>query len=125
YGGEGDDEIHGGNGDDVLVGDANNDSLWGEEGNDILRGGDGDDALFGYIASSTSVYSDKDTLVGGRGVDNLYGGGDDDSIDARDGERDYIYGGEGNDKAAVDQQKVGSSAEYDSVSDVESIVPSI
>jgi len=125
HGDEGDDEIHGSQDNDVLAGDDGNDSIWGEDGNDILRGGDGDDALFGYFASATSGLADNDTLSGGRGTDNLYGGGGDDNIDALDGERDYIYGGAGNDRARVDLPVGGNSDNADSFSDVELLVASI
>lgn len=55
--------------------------------------------------------SGKDTIVGGGGVDQLFGGAGDDTIDARDGKRDSVYGDAGYDRARLDSNDRRSSIE--------------
>ena len=55
---------------------AGNDTVWGGYGDDFIDGGAG-----------------NDILMGGWGADTLY---------ARDGQKDYLSGGEGYDKAYID-----------------------
>lgn len=64
-------------------------SVFGDEGNDRLGG-----TRFG------------DTLVGGPGEDELFPGEGDDTIDVRDGERDVVHCGAGDDKVSKDAQDV-------------------
>jgi hypothetical protein len=99
-GGEGDDELAGAGGDDQLGGGPGSDRLSGGDGQDVLGGDDGDD-----------------TLDGGAGVDRLFG--DDvtaclayscasgqDTIEARDGERERIDCGPGTDAVVADATDV-------------------
>jgi hypothetical protein len=76
--------VVGGAGDDVLEGGAGPESLDGGPGRDVLRGGAGDDELRGFDDAT------PDTLVGGPGRDDI-AGGHSDRIDARDGERDWLF----------------------------------
>jgi Ca2+-binding RTX toxin-like protein len=83
----------GGAGNDTLRGDAENNLLYGQAGDDYLWGGQG-----------------ADTLDGGPGTDQLIGdtiyayeGGDgNDRIEARDGERDEVMCGGGEDTVIAD-----------------------
>ena len=70
---------------DTLVGTARSDRMLGYAGDDWLRGMGGDDIL-----------------DGGRGKDNVAGGPGDDRISARDGARDRIYCGLGDDRVTAD-----------------------
>ncbi len=82
----GGDRIHGGAGPDWLAGAKGRDCLAGGPGDDRIRGGAGDDRL-----------------VGGRGHDRLFGRAGNDEIRARDGVRDWVRCGAGNDLAVVDR----------------------
>jgi Ca2+-binding RTX toxin-like protein len=97
-GGPGNDEIDAGgpdtDDDDWVRGGAGNDRITGGLGVDHLFGGRGADSLFGGRAA--------DAIVGGRGRDYLAGGRANDTFWARDGRRDRVLGGLGNDKARVD-----------------------
>jgi hypothetical protein len=86
--------MFGGEGTDSLVGGAARDQIWGGPGNDSLLGEDGNDSLRGEAGA--------DALIGGLGNDQIIGGADDDRIEARDGARDGIHCGPGNDTAIVD-----------------------
>ena len=70
----------------VLVGTKYGDVILGESGHDIIRGRGG-----------------PDLIIGGPGRDRLYGGAGNDSIDARDRARDFVDGGAGRDRAAIDR----------------------
>jgi Ca2+-binding RTX toxin-like protein len=100
FGGEGDDvldvpgagELLGGPGNDKLTGGT---YLFGGGGADVLRGEGGPDLLDGSWG--------KDVLVGGPGRDQLNGGRSDDTLRARDGLRDRVYGGPGVDRGRIDR----------------------
>ena len=83
-GGEGD-TLQGSGGGESLVGFGGGDETWGLAGDDVLSGGGGDDELYG-----------------GRGYDALLGGAGDDFVEARDGERDYVWCGPGDDAVCAD-----------------------
>lgn len=80
------DRIRGGAGPDRLVGGRGRDCLLGGAGPDRLLGGPGDDRL-----------------VGGPGHDLISGGPGDDRIFARDGVRDRVECGPGDDLAVIDR----------------------
>jgi Ca2+-binding RTX toxin-like protein len=84
----------GGPGNDRLVGTSGPDNLNGGSGNDVLLGLGGSDNLNGG--------SGNDRVTGGAGVDKINGGSGNDRIFARDGERDAVNCGTGNDSAATD-----------------------
>jgi Ca2+-binding RTX toxin-like protein len=81
----GGDSLRGSGGGETLVGLGGGDETWGLAGDDALSGGGGDDELYG-----------------GPGHDALLGGAGDDFIEARDGERDYVWCGPGDDAVSVD-----------------------
>jgi Ca2+-binding RTX toxin-like protein len=83
--GGGGDSLRGSGGGETLVGLGGGDETWGLAGDDALSGGGGDDELYG-----------------GPGHDALLGGAGDDFIEARDGERDYVWCGPGDDAVSVD-----------------------
>lgn len=66
FGGQGLDTLRGGQGNDTLAGGADNDRLEGGTGDDLLRGENGNDRMFGYLGN--------DTLIGGDGSDRMAGG---------------------------------------------------
>jgi RTX calcium-binding nonapeptide repeat (4 copies) len=80
----------------------------GGEADNVLEvenivGGDGPDILSGDAgANAISGGPDNDKLDGGAGADVLDGGTEDDTISARDGTRDTVACGPGNDVAVVD-----------------------
>jgi Ca2+-binding RTX toxin-like protein len=80
-----DDSLRGSGGGETLVGFGGEDETWGLAGDDALSGGGGDDELYG-----------------GTGHDALLGGAGDDFIEARDGKRDYVWCGPGNDAVSAD-----------------------
>ena len=64
----------------------------------MLYGGRGDDRVAGGHGS--------DTLRGGPGRDTIFGGDENDRIDVRDGVRDVVDCGPGDDSAVVDRLDV-------------------
>ena len=80
--------------DDLLVGTARRDDLRGARGDEVLRGAGA-----------------ADRLDGGPGRDRLLGGAGADRIAARDGTRDRIACGAGDDVAVVDRRDVVSGCE--------------
>jgi hypothetical protein len=84
-GGGGDDSLRGSGRGESLVGFGGGDETWGLAGDDALSAGGGDDELYG-----------------GTGHDALLGGAGDDFVEARDGERDYVWCGPGDDTVSVD-----------------------
>ncbi len=84
-GGGKDDSLRGSVGNDTLIGFAKGDETWGLAGDDALLGGGGDDELYG-----------------GKGHDALLGGLGNDYFEARDGERDYVWCGPGDDVVSAD-----------------------
>ena len=84
-GGNDGDTLHGSGGGEPLVGFGGGDETWGLAGDDVLFSGGGDDELYG-----------------GKGHDALLGGAGNDFIEARDGERDYVWCGHGDDAVSAD-----------------------
>ena len=81
---------------DVLRGTPAGEEICGREGHDTIEGLGGDDRIDGGWG--------RDTLDGGPGRDRLVGGRADDTILARDGERDVVDCGWGVDTARVDRR---------------------
>jgi Ca2+-binding RTX toxin-like protein len=118
YGGAGADTIQGEGLHDFILGGPGNDEIeafvgpgdaddddWvrGGAGKDRIAGGPGPDHLFGGRgADSLSGGRAADVIAGGRGRDYLAGGRGGDTFRARDGRRDRVLGGLGNDQARVD-----------------------
>ena len=86
-GGRGDDALRGSALDDRLAGFGGEDGIWGFAGDDGLSGGGGADEIYG-----------------GPGRDALLGGAGDDFLETKDGERDYVDCGPGDDTVSVDMQ---------------------
>jgi Ca2+-binding RTX toxin-like protein len=93
-----------------LTGGKNNDTIYGTDAVNILRGGKGNDVMYGYGGDDILLGQEgDDTIVGGAGIDLLHGGQGNDRLDARDGERDIVFGKEGAsphvgyDQASVDR----------------------
>ena len=133
--GGGDDDLDGGPGADVLNGGDGSDAVAyngsapadvtldgiaddgaaGEGdnvGSDVedIFGGDGDDKLTGNTAANTiDGGAGDDHITGGPGEDVLFGNDGDDTINARDGVRDRIECGAGDDTAIIDRIDVVSS----------------
>jgi hypothetical protein len=80
---------------EYLAGGGFDDTIFGLGGNDTLLGGAGSDRIFGGAGN--------DVVTGGAGADRLWGGRGSDTINAVDGERDYIDCGPGPDRAVVDK----------------------
>jgi hypothetical protein len=80
---------------EYLAGGGFDDTIFGLGGNDTLLGGAGSDRIFGGAGN--------DVITGGGGADRLWGGRGSDTINAVDGERDYIDCGPGADRAVVDK----------------------
>ena len=79
-----------------MVGGRGNDTLFGRAGQDCLHGGRGDDRLSGGPGA--------DDLRGGAGHDRLLGGAGNDRLFARDGERDTVRCGSGDDRVRADRR---------------------
>jgi Ca2+-binding RTX toxin-like protein len=94
-GGEGNDTMYGGWGNDVQYGGPGNDLIFAGRGRDITYGGDGNDTLWALARGDVHGRHDR------RG-DSLTGGEGDDLFRTRDGERDLIDCGPGNDTAVLD-----------------------
>ncbi len=84
-GGGGYDNLRGSGPGDRLAGFGGGDRIWGLAGDDALSGGGGDDEIYG-----------------GSGSDALSGGSGDDFLETKDGERDYVDCGPGDDAVSVD-----------------------
>jgi hypothetical protein len=81
--------------DDELQGTAAGEHICGRAGNDLIRAEGGNDVVEGGWG--------LDTLFGGPGRDRLIGGRGNDTIHSRDGRRDTIECGWGEDRAFVDR----------------------
>lgn len=110
-GGGGNDDIEADDGNNVLLGGVGADTLIGGFGKDSLDGGPGNDLLKGGAGN--------DTLIGGPGKDTLLGQSGNDRLIANDGEKDFLDGGSGTDKAQRDKTAKVS----DSVKSIESFIP--
>lgn len=94
-GGEGNDRMHGGPGHDTQYGGLGDDLIYAGLGRDVTYGGDGNDTLWALARGDVRGRFDR------RG-DKLFGEAGDDTFRTRDGERDLISCGEGNDTAYLD-----------------------
>jgi uncharacterized repeat protein (TIGR01451 family) len=104
-GSDGADCLWGGEGDDVLDGDGGDDQLWGGNGRDRLVGGAGNDVLRGGLKRDVILGGDgDDQLLPGTGQDLVRAGFGNDVISARDGSRDVIECGPGNDAVTADRR---------------------
>lgn len=123
-------KVIGGAGADTLVGNASDNYLKGNAGADTLLGGDGYDVVDysdrttpihvdldgsagndGAAGEGDTVGADVEEIRGGSGSDSYVGNGaanvilagaGDDTIEARDGVRDFVYCEAGNDTAYID-----------------------
>jgi len=88
---------------DVVLGGGSGDMLRGTDGSERLAGFGGKDDLGGFVGDD-EIYGGggDDEIYGGPGRDALLGGAGDDFIEAKDGERDYLECGSGNDVVSVD-----------------------
>ncbi|MFD0914864.1 hypothetical protein ACFQ14_00425 [Pseudahrensia aquimaris] len=139
YGGDGTDTIYGGNADDALFGLAGNDVLYGRGGDDVVSGGFGDDIvdggggndvvndgagndrLFGRDGDDrltdtsgndfVSGGNGNDTIYSLGGIDVIYGGAGNDRIELVVGEKDTVYGEDGDDS-------ITTSTETASIADI-------
>jgi hypothetical protein len=102
--GAGDDVDHGTRREDVIRGGAGDDALLGKGGDDQLLGGRGADRLWGGAGS--------DELFDDRGRDRLDGGAGDDRLSTKDGNRDVVDCGAGEDVAIGDPQDVFRNCEH-------------
>lgn len=80
------DRLRGTPGNDVICAYGGNDTILGRGGHDLVYGGPG-----------------SDRTTGGGGIDVLYGNAGSDRFGARDGRRDRLHGGAGQDSASVDR----------------------
>jgi hypothetical protein len=102
--GPGDDVDHGTGRDDAIRGGTGDDALFGEDGDDQLLGGRGADRLWGGDGS--------DELFDDRGRDRLSGGAGNDRFSTKDGRRDVVDCGAGEDIAIGDPRDVFRDCEH-------------
>ena len=103
-----------------VIGGASSDVLGGDDGPNLLVGGGGLNTLAGAGGDDVLVGGDfRDVVSGGPGIDVLLGGGDDDSIEAFDGEADVVdCGASVDDDAQVDAVDQVSGCEFSRRGDV-------
>jgi Ca2+-binding RTX toxin-like protein len=98
------DKMYGGDGSD---GGGNAGYMFGGFGNDLMKGGKAPDALY-EEEDDDRMYGGPghDTVDGGNGRDKLYGGDGNDSLDSgwRDGVKDLVDCGPGNDFVSVNSE---------------------
>lgn len=96
HGGDGRDRLYGGSGNDKLVGGVAGDLLAGGDGNDTLSGGPSADHLFGERGN--------DRIGTGEGRNSVDAGPGDDRINSRNGVRDDVICGKGDDVVVADRR---------------------
>ena len=113
-------DLAGGRGDDVLVGSGGANSIVTGDGADVAIGGNGFDTLVTTFAGTDSGDpgdrfvggrggdfisggSGPDTIVAGPGWDKVSGEAGDDRVDLRDGRRDDVKCGEGDETLTLDR----------------------
>ena len=96
HGGDGRDRLYGGSGNDRLVGGVAGDLLAGGDGNDTLSGGPSADRLFGERGN--------DRIGTGEGRNSVDAGPGDDRINSRNGVRDDVICGKGDDVVVADRR---------------------
>ena len=103
-----------------VTGGASNDTLAGDDGPNTLIGGPGLNTLDGLGGDDVIQGGDqRDVISGGPGRDQLFGNGDDDSINAYDGEADLVDCGSSlDDDAQVDATDQVTGCEYSRRGDV-------
>jgi Ca2+-binding RTX toxin-like protein len=121
FGGTGDDTISGAGGADLLRGEGGNDTITAGPGEDRILGGSGNDQASGGGGKDTARGEEgadtltgltgDDLLDGGPGKDDLDGGQDADVLKAKDGTRDDVDGGTGQDEGFVDHVDVVNRVE--------------
>ena len=121
YGGDGNDDIDlgspgsgfvdGGAGNDIINGSNSADALYGSSGDDMIDSVVGDDFVDGGDGNDTIILGNGGVAVGGTGNDTivagtfssttisarLFGGAGNDTIDARGGGSDDLFGEDGDD----------------------------
>ncbi len=122
---EGSTPVFGTNGDDVICGDDSRNIIYALGGNDIVLGFGGNDLIF--MGNGTSVPGRDiasfttengqfgaqlgyDLAIGGAGNDLIYGGNGDDLLFSTGGDRNELWGQNGNDQLSSDF--VVHAAEY-------------
>jgi hemolysin type calcium-binding protein len=109
----GDDHLHGGPGADALAGGDGHDLLHGALGDDMATGGDGNDDILTGKGNDTALGGKGgDQLFDDHGRDRLHGGRGNDRFSARDGHRDVIDCGPGEDIAIIDRFDVAVGCEH-------------
>ncbi len=103
-----------------VTGGASNDMLVGDDGPNTLIGGAGLNTIDGLGGDDIIQGGDqRDVISGGPGRDQLFGNGDDDSINAFDGEADLVDCGSSlDDDAQVDASDQVTGCEYSRRGDV-------
>jgi hypothetical protein len=98
------DFLYGSAGPDRLLGEGRADVLDGGSGNDVLDGDGGWDTLLGRAGNDVLIgRGDPDTIVGGPGRDRIFAGEGRDVVQVRDGWRDTIDCGGGQDTVTADR----------------------
>ena len=95
---EGNDFRAGGSGNDLICGLGGDDALLGLAGSDRIFGHAGSDAIFGGGGG--------DLIVGGDGQDALFGGLGNDTVQAKDGQQDFVSCGDGLDQVTADPNDI-------------------
>jgi hypothetical protein len=103
-GGGADLSVRGGAGRDVVDGGSGNDNASGDAGDDRVNGGAGNDVLAGGAGN--------DRLTAGSGKNRLSGGAGNDTLNARNGRRDKLNCGTGDDVAVADDLDVVTACEH-------------
>jgi Ca2+-binding RTX toxin-like protein len=102
--------VIGGSGPDVLTGEDGANALAGGAGADHLSGLGGDDSLSGGTGADVLAGGSGDEVItGGPSPDQITGGSGDDAINAKDGAKDAIDCGTGDDRVTADPSDVVSS----------------
>ena len=103
-----------------LTGGASSDVLTGDDGANVLLGGAGLNTIDGLGGDDLVRGGEaRDVISGGKGRDQLFGEGDDDSINAFDGESDVVSCGASlDDDAQVDAGDQVDGCEFSSRGDV-------
>jgi hypothetical protein len=107
--------IHAGGGDDRVIGEDREETIDGGPGDDVVEGGRGSDTLTGGPGRDTIVGDESDTSCTYAPEYCVIFGND--TIHARDGERDEIDCGPGEDRAEVDAIDVHAGCEVVAVGD--------
>jgi len=97
------DRIDGAAGADTVSGGAGNDNVQGGGGGDQVNGGTGQDTVMGGTGNDVANGgAGNDRVLDAQGKDTLNGGPSSDLVSSRDGDRDVVNCGSGEDVAVVD-----------------------